>query len=84
MRAFILKPQHFGGQFFSRQGPVTALLKFLADLVILAEHTAEIAPGKKDGPGTSCPGNRGFFSEMEPCMGNPDSRTDPAKTGFPC
>jgi len=79
----ILQAQYFRYKLGWSQGPVTALQKFLADLVILAIHTAQIASAEKNGPGTFGPGNRGLFTKMQTCMGNPDPRSDPAKTGFP-
>ena len=82
MSAFILKPQYFRCKLICSQSPGAALLKFLADLVILAKHAAEIASAKKNGARTSCPGNRGFFTKMQACMGNLNGGADPAKTGF--
>jgi hypothetical protein len=64
MSASILKAQHFRHQFVCSQSPGAACLKFLADLVILAEYTAQVASGEKDGPGTSRSRNGGFFSKM--------------------
>ena len=82
MSTFILEAQYFRYEIVCSQGPGTALLKFLADLVVLAEHTAKIASGKKDGPGTFCPRNGRFFSKMQIGMGNLDTGTDPAKASF--
>ncbi len=82
MSAFILKPQYFRCKLICSQSPGAALLKFLADLVILAKHAAEIAAAEKNGPGPSCAGNRGFFTEMQACMGNLNAGADSAKTGL--
>ena len=64
MSTFILQAQYFRYEFVCSQSPGAAHLKFLADLVILAKYTAKVASGKKDGPGTSCSRNGGFFSKM--------------------
>ena len=47
MSAFILKPQYLSCKLIRSQSPGAALLKLLADLVILAKHAAEITPAKK-------------------------------------
>ena len=83
MGAFILKPQHFRCKLIRSQDPGAALLKFLADLVILAKHAAEITAAEKNGPGPSCSGNRWFFTKMQACMGNLNSGADPAKARLP-
>jgi hypothetical protein len=58
-------------------------MKFLADLVILAKHTAQVASGEKDGPGASRSRNGGFFSKMQTGVGNLNTGTDPAKASLP-
>jgi hypothetical protein len=55
MGAFVLKAQHFRCELICSQSPGVAQLKLLADLVILAKHTAKIASGEKNGPGTFFP-----------------------------
>jgi hypothetical protein len=50
VRAFRLKAHHLGGKLICSQSPGAALTKLLADLVILAKHTAKVAAGEKDGP----------------------------------
>ena len=37
------------------QGPGVAVLELLADLVVLAEHAAQVTAGKKDGSRTFVP-----------------------------
>jgi hypothetical protein len=58
------------------------VLKFLADLVILAKHTAQIASGEKNGPRPVGPGDGRFFAKVQAGMGYPDTGTDPAKAGL--
>ena len=82
MSAFILKPQYLSCKLICSQSPGAALLKLLADLVILAKHAAEIAPAKKNCARTIGAGNRGFLTKMQACMGNLNAGTDPAQTGF--
>lgn len=50
MSTFILKAQHFRCKLICSQSSGVTLLKLLADLVILAKHTAKIAPSEKNGP----------------------------------
>jgi len=76
----ILKAEYFGDELIGGQRPGMAVpLKFLTDLVVLAEHTAEITSGKKNGSGTPCSGNGGFFSKVEAGMGYQNSGAQPAK-----
>ena len=82
MSAFILKPQYLSCKLICSQSPGAALLKLLADLVILTKHASEIAPAKKNSAGTSRAGDRGFLTKMQAGMGNLNAVTDPAKTGF--
>ena len=82
MSAFILKPYHLSCKLICSQCRSVVMLKLLADLVILTEYTAEIAPAEKNGTRTSCSGNRGFLTKMQACMGNLYAGTDPAKTLF--
>ena len=82
MSAFILKPQHFRCKLICGQSPGAALPKFLADLVILAKHAAEIASAKKNGARTSCAGNRGFFTKMQARMGDLNASSRPCKNRF--
>jgi hypothetical protein len=49
MSAAVLQLQHFSCQFSCIQDPVSPFLKLLADLKILAEYTAKIASGEKNG-----------------------------------
>jgi hypothetical protein len=46
---FVLEAQHLKGKLICGQDSGVALLPLLADLEVLAEYAAEIAPGKEDG-----------------------------------
>ena len=78
MSALVLKAQHLASKFIRGQSP--GVSKILADLVILAVHTAQVASGKKDGSRTSYPGDRRFLPKMETDMGNLHPGRDFAKT----
>jgi hypothetical protein len=46
----VLKAQHLRCKLIRSQSPGMALLELLADLEVLAIHTAKIASGEEDGP----------------------------------
>jgi hypothetical protein len=77
-----LEAEHLGGEGVCRQGYRLTLLEFLADLVILAEHAAEVAPDEEDRAGASRTGNGGFFAEVQTGVGNLRIGGDPAEAGL--
>ena len=62
-----LKVEHKFGQTFLRY---TIAGGTVADIMILAEDTAEIAISKKDGPGTSPSNKWGLFTKVREGAGN--------------
>ena len=56
----------------------------VADLVILAKHTTQIAASKKNCPRPSAPRDGRFLAVMQANVGNKGLASDPAKSGFSC
>jgi hypothetical protein len=75
-----LQVEHNVSQFFSPDFPAAACV--MADIKVLAKNTAQIASGKKDGPGT-LPAHQGcFLSKMQMGRGHNCMAAGPAKAGL--
>ena len=79
-----LKAQHLGGELLGRQGLDGEALKLLADLVILAKDTAQVASGKENRSRTSVAGNGRFFPKMQTGMRHLNPGIDPANPESAC
>jgi hypothetical protein len=70
---------HGTGQRLGVHGRKIGVLKILADLVILAKDTAQIATGKKDGPRPPLPGDGRLLAMMETDVGHQGLGADAAE-----
>ena len=57
-------------------------LEFLADLIVLTEHTAQIAAREEDRPRAFCARDGRLFAEMQTGVGNLNLRADFANGEF--
>ena len=69
MRPHVLKAKHFIRQIFDGKASLISLLEFLADLIILAKHTTQIAAGEENRAGAAYSGYRRLFAKMQPGRG---------------
>jgi len=58
------------------------MLKLLADLIILTEHTAQIASREEDCPRAFCAGDGRLFAKMQTGVRYPNLRADSASREF--
>jgi hypothetical protein len=79
VRAGVGKTQHFVREIVRRQGPRLARPEFLADLVVLAKDTAQVAAGEEDGAGAARARDRRLFAMMQPGVGDLRCGGNPAK-----